>query len=152
VSRAAIRSAIVEFEPALENWPSAGVYQLWLCVTERTRLRAGGLGLCTFPAGEYVYTGRAARGLVARVQRHARGCGGLDCAGSKPPKKHWHIDYLLASPNVHIDRVVLASSDPTDECQTNQSLAGHVVVAGFGSSDCVNGCGAHLVCLDTTID
>lgn len=42
----------------------------------------------------------------------------------------WHIDYLLAVPNVRIVQIVRSQ--------------GTVLVAGFGASDCTAGCGAHL--------
>ena len=90
------------FIPPIERWPAAGVYQLHLRVSVAIRVRIGRLGLFTFPPGWYVYTGRAARGLRARVQRHV--------AGAR--RKHWHIDYLLAHPEVRIERVELASDNP----------------------------------------
>lgn len=142
--------AIVLFEPRLEDWPGRGVYQVWLRVAEPIRVRVGALGRCAFPAGVYVYTGRAARGLATRVLRHVRVCGRCrtrERGGERPPKVRWHIDYLLRHRAVRIERVVLASSAPADECRVNKSAGGQVAVAGFGASDCRNGCGAHLVLL-----
>jgi len=110
------------------------VYQLWLRVSVDLRLVVGRLGRVAIPAGCYVYTGRAARGLVARVRRHVRGGG----------RKHWHIDYLLARRATSIERVVLASADPEDECAVNRRTGVGIVVRGFGSSDCRARCGAHL--------
>ena len=124
------------FEPPLERWPDAGVYQLRLRVSVELRVRVGRLGRLAFPAGFYVYTGRAARGLPARVRRHVRGS----------PRQHWHIDYLLRRPEVQIERVVLASDDPADECAVNQTTigGGSLVIPGFGASDCRHGCSSHL--------
>ena len=130
------RSARPRFEPSLECWPDAGVYQLWLRVTTTRRIRIGRLGRFLFPAGLYVYTGRASRGLQTRIARHARGAS----------VKHWHIDYLLGSPGVRLDKIVLVSRDPAAECALNQSggEGDTCPVPGFGSSDCREGCPAHL--------
>jgi Uri superfamily endonuclease len=121
----------------LRDWPDSGVYQLWLRVSVAIRVRVGRLGTFRFPAGRYVYTGRAARGLRARVQRHIRGAR---C-------QHWHIDYLLARRDVRLERVTLASPDPRDECVINQATCGTAVVPGFGASDCRQRCRAHLLLL-----
>lgn len=124
------------FEPSIEQWPASGVYQLWLRVPVELRLTVGRLGRFTFPSGRYVYTGRAARALPARVRRHVK-------AGRR---KQWHIDYLLARPEVHVERVVLASTDPDDECTVNQAigLRGRCAGPRFGASDCRAGCKTHL--------
>jgi len=126
----------VIFEPPLERWPTAGVYQLWLRVSVGLRVTVGRLGRFTFPAGRYVYTGRASRGLRARVLRHVHGA----------ERKHWHIDYLLSRPDVRVTRVVLAADDPQEECPVNRKLAasGCCVAPGFGASDCRAGCETHL--------
>lgn len=123
------------FEPPLDDWPTAGVYQLWLRVSVGIRVRVGRLGWCMFPPGLYVYTGRAGRGLPARVRRHVR----------RGTVRRWHIDYLLGRREVWLERVTLASREPTDECPVNQAVGGCVIVPGFGSSDCHAGCGAHLL-------
>lgn len=121
--------------PPLEEWPPAGVYQLWLRVPVAQQLVVGRLGRCCLPAGLYVYTGRAARGPAARVRRHLR----------RTPRPHWHIDYLLARPAIRIAAVTLASTRPEDECRLNRALGGSAVVPGFGASDCRAGCRAHLL-------
>ena len=109
---------------------------MWLRVGAEVAVTVGRLGRFVFSRGVYVYTGRASRGLQARVRRHINGA----------TRKHWHIDYLLAHPRVRIMRVVLASPDPKMECTVNQSIdpRGECVVPGFGASDCHNGCLAHL--------
>jgi Uri superfamily endonuclease len=124
------------FEPSLSDWPDAGAYQLWLRVAKARWIPIGRLGRFLFPPGVYVYTGRAARGLRARVTRHARGARA----------KHWHIDYLLAAKDVRPERIVLASRDSSMECSLNQSVGENAAcpVRGFGSSDCREGCPAHL--------
>jgi Uri superfamily endonuclease len=124
------------FKPPLTAWPDAGVYHLWVRVMTARRLRVGRLGRFLFPAGLYVYTGRAARALPSRIARHARGAG----------VKHWHIDYLLANQAVRLEKIVLVSLDPAAECPLNQSVGEGAAcpVPGFGSSDCRAGCKAHL--------
>jgi Uri superfamily endonuclease len=124
------------FTPAFDVWPSAGVYQLYIRLNRPALLRVGKLGRLRFQAGTYAYTGRAARGLRSRVLRHANG----------GRRKHWHIDYLLESPAAHIMRVVLASTDPADECRVNRAAATRrwIAIPRFGASDCRSGCPAHL--------
>jgi len=92
---------------------------------------AGALGSCNFTAGGYVYTGSARRNLAARIKRHL----------SASKTLRWHIDYLLADPDVEIIGVDTSS---TPECQWNQQLSGGIPVSGFGASDCRKRCGAHL--------
>jgi len=113
-----------------------GSYHLLIHVPRPTRRRIGKLGTFTFPAGYYVYTGSARRGLRARVRRHLNGA----------QRRHWHIDYLLASPSARIVRCLVSRSD---ECRRNASVknrpGARLPVPGFGSSDCRRGCGSHLV-------
>jgi len=129
-------SGLVTFVPPLDRWPDRGVYQLWLRVSVDLRVTVGRLGRFRFPAGLYVYTGRASRALRARVLRHVRGS----------PRKHWHIDYLLAGRGVRIERVALASDNPREECACHQAVGWHgrYVAPGFGACDCRQGCSAHL--------
>ena len=138
MGREKIQSSMLSpiFEPPLERWPTAGVYQLWLRVSVEARVTVGRLGRFNFPAGRYIYTGRASRGLRARVERHIRGDRRL----------HWHIDYLLRRREVRVERVVLVSENPDDECPVNQTAIrnGSLVVPGFGASDCRRGCLSHL--------
>ena len=111
------------------------MYQLWIELRRPMKVGVGALGVIHFTKGMYIYTGRAARGLRARVLRHTRGAVRL----------HWHIDYLLAQRNARVERVVLASTDPEAECRVNCEAAnGGVAVPGFGASDCHNGCPGHL--------
>ncbi len=140
MSRRATQRRRTVFQPAFHTWPDAGVYQLHIRVPCAVELVIGGLGRCHFRAGLYVYTGRAARGLRLRVRRHLR----------SDKQLRWHIDYLLAGAGCRVTRIVLASSDPEDECPVNQALApAGMAVAGFGASDCRSRCGAHLVLLRT---
>ncbi|MDP1659223.1 MAG: GIY-YIG nuclease family protein [Methylotenera sp.] len=106
-------------------------YQLDILLTEPARLSIGKLGAFDFPAGQYVYTGSAQRNIKARIARHLR----------REKMLKWHIDYLLASPQASIIKVMQYA---IPECEMNQRTAGRILIAGFGSSDCHAGCGSHL--------
>jgi len=116
-----------------------GTYQIMLRIQQPIQLRVGGLGVHRFPAGRYIYVGRASRGLTQRMQRHLR--------REKP--RHWHIDYLTSHPRVTVGEVQVVSSDPNQECSQIKRLLFNenyqVPVIGFGSSDCRAGCPAHLL-------
>ena len=75
-------------------------YQLAIRIGRPIRIRVGRLGEFEFPAGRYVYTGSARRGLEARVRRHL----------SRAKRLHWHIDYLLAAPGASITGVTLSDA------------------------------------------
>lgn len=91
----------------------------------------GRLGVFSFPAGSYVYTGSARRHFEARIARHLR----------RDKTLRWHIDYLLTAPGVS---VLAVRRTPIDECALNQATDGDLPVPGFGASDCRQGCGSHL--------
>ncbi len=114
--------------PVGEEWIS---YTLFIQAASPARIRVGRLGLFEFAAGEYVYSGSAKRGICARVNRHLR----------SEKKLRWHIDYLLSTPGVKITKVRIST---LAECQLVAEAGGTVVVTGFGSSDCTQGCGSHL--------
>jgi Uri superfamily endonuclease len=112
-----------------------GVYQLHLRLDKPKRIRVGKLGVFTFPAGRYIYTGSAMNGLIGRLRRHLK----------KRKKLHWHIDYLLR--HAKIETIFVLETGERVECQLNSltlSLPNaKVVVKGFGCSDCR--CPSHLV-------
>ena len=126
----------------------AGCYALQLELMEAARLAIGRLGVFNFPAGRYLYLGSAfgPGGLAGRLRHHL----------SPLKKAHWHIDYLRVQARVSGLGYVCASvggMEPADttlrlECQWSQqaaNIAGISVPApGFGASDCVSGCAAHL--------
>lgn len=109
----------------------ARTYQLFIDVARTVRVAVGALGLHTFRAGRYVYTGSAKRNLEARVRRHL----------SRDKRLHWHIDYLLAAPGVGVAEVRRFT---TAECALNRRTEGTLPVPGFGASDCRAHCGSHL--------
>jgi Uri superfamily endonuclease len=106
-------------------------YQLLIVVSRDLVLPVGRLGEFGFPKGRYVYTGSARRGMEARIRRHL----------IPGKRRHWHIDYLLAEPDV---RVTAVERHREEECALNQRGPGAPIIPGFGASDCRSGCGSHL--------
>jgi Uri superfamily endonuclease len=105
---------------------------LIICLDGPARIRIGAKGVFSFPAGWYVYTGSAKRGLRARIERHLR----------SEKKMRWHIDYLLRRART---LEVLTFTDRT-ECELAALLfarGGRIIVPRFGSSDCR--CPSHLL-------
>jgi sugar fermentation stimulation protein A len=118
-------------------WGTAqsGIYVLELSLAKDTRIEVGALGRCRFPAGRFLYVGRAMRGLEARLARHLR---------KKKARPRWHIDHLRAKAKM-LNLSVFPTADPASECETASKLlasGGRVEIQGFGSSDCL--CPSHL--------
>lgn len=123
-----------------------GSYLLVLEMESAASIQAGRLGSFDFAPGWYVYAGSAhgPGGLRARLERHRR----------ITPTPHWHIDYLrqrsvLRTLCYTIGRISL-------ECEWSQRLAWQqgifIPAPGFGASDCVQGCPAHLIRLPPGMD
>ncbi len=122
-----------------------GIYTLFLRLLDPCVVRVGRLGHFKMPAGKYACKGsaRGQGGLRARLGRHLRGNG----------KTHWHIDYLRAKSEVlgyaYFKAEETGTGDFPAECAWNQALldlnVASLPVPGFGTSDCMSGCGAHLV-------
>ncbi len=116
-----------------------------LAVPEEFQLKVGRLGICTFPSGNFVYLGSAhgVGGLRARLAHHSR-------IAQAP---HWHLDYLRPYAEITGGWMVIEAqiNHPPLECAWSLSLAAmagcYAPVAGFGASDCVFGCPAHLFAL-----
>ncbi len=123
-----------------ENTSNSGVYQLRISVGKICSISIGKLGTFTFPAGQYVYTGRAKKNLAQRIDRH-----------KKTDKKcFWHIDYLLTDENVQLEDIAIISENFSDECSENKKLLmgnASIVAEGFGATDCKSNCGSHLLFL-----
>lgn len=122
-----------------------GAYLLVINLERDQSLAIGALGEYTLKRGIYLYIGSARGGIGGRVRRHLR------LAKMKQGGGYWHIDNILRS---SVAEVVEAIALPgADECAVSRALAAdgllEVPVAGFGSSDCRNGCPAHLYRLDT---
>lgn len=115
----------------------SGSYILVLFNTNQKRIQIGKLGLLKFEQGYYCYVGSALKGkLIARVRRHI--------SPSSLKKTHWHIDYLLAFPDIRIIKLILIPSSFREECILAQTIKKLSIdeVHGFGSSDC--NCNSHL--------
>jgi Uri superfamily endonuclease len=103
------------------------------------------LGRVLFQRGFYAYTGSAlgngATNLRHRIARHIK----------KEKTKRWHIDFLLSNKEVNVAQVIVAGSHVNRECQINgliRSIDGAAIpINGFGSSDCKQNCGSHLIYL-----
>jgi Uri superfamily endonuclease len=122
------------------DWPAKpGTYALLIDVANPLKLTVGRLGSIGLPPGCYAYLGSAhgPGGLRSRLSRHVR----------RNRRRHWHIDYLMEIAPVsyvyyqaHVERL---------ECQWSQRLLGlsgaQAPAFGFGSSDCRQGCLAHLI-------
>ena len=106
-------------------------YQIHIRIKAETNIKVGKLGIFTFPAGSYIYTGSAKRNIKARVQRHQ----------STKKKLRWHIDYLLASRHAVIQRIELFDEE---ECHLNKRTDGTILINRFGAADCRHRCGSHL--------
>ncbi|MDZ7314669.1 MAG: GIY-YIG nuclease family protein [candidate division KSB1 bacterium] len=109
----------------------AVTYQLWMIVEKNITVTVGKLGNWGFPAGCYVYTGSARRGLESRIERHRK----------KVKPLRWHIDYLTVLPEVSIIQVCTFYEQ---ECVVNQKVEGEIICPGFGAGDCSSGCVSHL--------
>ncbi len=106
-------------------------YQLLIVVSRDLVLPVVCRGELGFPEGRYVYTGSARRGMGVRNRRHL--------IPGRP--RRWHIDYLLAEPDV---RVMAVERCREEECALNKRTRATPVNPGFGASDCRSGCGSHL--------
>jgi len=111
----------------------SGLYQLVVRLRETREIRVGRHGRFSFPAGFYVYTGSARRGLESRIARHVR----------RRKRMRWHIDYLLRHGRI---LAVRRYDSDQSECELSRrvgDLPGNkIIVPGFGSSDCE--CPTHL--------
>ncbi|RME49438.1 MAG: GIY-YIG nuclease family protein [Chloroflexi bacterium] len=104
-------------------------------------LDVGRLGRVTLPAARLVYVGsaRGSGGLKARVRRHLL----------REKRVRWHVDAL--SSRVQPRAWLADARGVATECGWAKRLADHpqswIPVLGFGSSDCGQGCPAHLIAL-----
>ena len=118
-----------------------GAYCLCLTVEQDCMVQVGALGGILFTKGCYIYVGSALNGLKARLKRHLRSSVG----GSG--KIHWHIDYLLRNPWVHISSIYIKENTLREECHIAEHVAAHGdPVKKFGCSDCR--CVSHLYRVD----
>lgn len=123
-----------------ENLPSdRGSYLLVLQIDQWLELSVGRLGLFSFPAGSYVYCGSAmgSGGIRGRLKHHLK-------IHTSP---RWHLDYLRA--HSEVVEVICWPAQERLECRWSQFFldqsSAFIPAAGFGASDCRNGCAAHLI-------
>lgn len=129
-------------EPAgtIDRAPSdSGSYLLAIRIERTIDVRVGKKGVFRFYPGYAFYAGNARNGLSARIERHKR----------KRKPRHRHIDYLVCAKGVEIIDVLKFPARGKEECELVKRLlslpGAKVAVPGFGASDCVKGCPAHLV-------
>ena len=117
-----------------------GTYILIFELKSDYRLMVGRLGVFTFPAGWYCYSGSALGpgGLAGRLRHHLK----------IADRAHWHMDFLR--PLGCIREIWYGRAPFYDEhrwAENLRTMAGTLAIApGFGSSDC--GCETHLVRFD----
>ncbi len=125
---------VTSAKPDARLGADSGLYQLVFRLREPRSIGIGSHGRFSFPAGYYVYTGSARRGLESRIARHMR----------RRKRMRWHIDYLLRHGRILAVRRWYDSDQ--SECELSrrvEALPGSkVIVPGFGSSDCE--CHTHL--------
>ncbi len=115
----------------------AGAYLLCCLVERRVRVDVGGPGGVALSGGIYLYAGSARQGIRYRCQRY------LD---PRRGRGRWHIDRLLRSPGARA--LALVPLPGQSECALVRELSRlglEAPIAGFGASDCRQGCQAHLL-------
>jgi len=116
-----------------------GNYIIIFRLEERTTQKLNRFGNIELIPGYYFYCGSAhgSGGLKSRITRHL----------TKSSKKFWHIDYLkdFLFPTEVWYQVSLEKNE-CSFCKTfHTQMDGEIPIKGFGSSDCRNKCGSHLV-------
>jgi len=126
-------------------FPPTGAYVLLIRVQTPVTICVGQLGNVEFVAGWYAYVGsamgRTSTTLHSRLKRHF--------APASQKKLHWHVDYLLASPQTVLAGAIAVSSIERLECKIVQLLRGvncQFWGPRFGASDCIV-CSSHLLLL-----
>ena len=125
-----------------------GNYTLLFFIQVPKQIAVGKLGSGEFKKGYYAYTGSAfgkgSSSLGGRILRHVK----------KQKTRRWHIDYLLSDADVCLKVIVAGAMGQKMECAINRRLRdtfhAQVPLSGFGSSDCKEHCGSHLLYLGQT--
>lgn len=119
----------------------SGSYCLIFHLENSMNVSIGKSGTFLFSAGYYFYFGSAkgSGGLKARLLRHF----------AMEKKKFWHVDYLRPY-MVFVAAVFTMQAD--QECawcqKIQENTTFNVPVKGFGASDCLTSCKAHLLYSD----
>jgi Uri superfamily endonuclease len=116
-----------------------GVYAIIIYIKDNINLTLA-KNIHYFSPGYYVYLGSAKQygGIKTRVNRHLK----------RNKKLKWHIDYLTSNPLVKIDAIIYAKTKIFKECTFVKILKKNyfeIASKNFGSSDCKEKCGAHLL-------
>jgi Uri superfamily endonuclease len=112
-----------------------GTYTLLIELAADATVEFGAAGERDLPAGWYAYTGSAfGTGGFSRVERHRA------LARGERNARHWHVDYLLGTPESQVAEAV-KSVDAKIECEVSRNLDAKPI-AGLGASDC--DCDSHL--------
>ncbi len=121
---------------------TTGAYVLLISVDAPVSITIGKIGPVDFKAGWYTYVGSAlgktATSLHHRLRRHF--------APATQKRMHWHVDYLLASPDCKIAGAIMVPSLNKIECRVASVIGlmgGRPWGSRFGASDCSN-CASHL--------
>jgi Uri superfamily endonuclease len=113
-----------------------GIYTLILYLETEREIKVGSLGVMSFSAGYYSYTGSArGSGGLKRVDRH------LQVLFGQKNIRRWHIDYLL--PNTRFQELFIIKTMHDLECHIARSISRRLLpMKGFGCTDC--NCVSHL--------
>jgi Uri superfamily endonuclease len=108
-----------------------GTYVLLLELPVPQQIYIGSVGLISFPAGFYTYTGSARSGLKTRIARHLR----------HDKKMRWHIDFLLTQASIR--EIFYWENTVKIECVIARALGNEFKpIPHFGCTDCR--CPSHL--------
>ncbi|MHA1270723.1 MAG: GIY-YIG nuclease family protein [Candidatus Helarchaeota archaeon] len=122
-----------------------GIYLLIIKKEQTSKIKVGKFGEFIFPNGIYLYIGsslgkNSSTNIENRIKRHFK----------KEKKLYWHIDYFLADSDVSIIDAFYGITNKKLECdllktmkQQNDNIK--IIIKNFGSSDCVDNCGSHLL-------
>lgn len=124
-------------ESQLNPLPSSGSYALIIDVARKINLRPE--KPWTIEPGVYIYAGRASRSLPVRLERHKK----------RVKPIHWHIDRITTHQTAKIMNTIILPDHPEQECAIIRALVSTTSSSfpfrRFGSSDCKEGCPAHLI-------
>lgn len=122
--------------------PGAQLYCMVLKNPETREVTVGSLGTIRWPEGWTYYVGRAQYGWSSRLQRFTRPDQSL----------HWHVDYLVADPEIDLTYLLLFDELADGECDLAEWFANldetEPLHEAFGASDCRAKCPAHAFSME----
>lgn len=143
------RISIRKTDPDMLQLPKTkGIYIIAFRLEKLLHLCVRTLGEIDFYPGWYLYCGSAKNkgGLQSRIDRHL----------NRDTIQFWHIDYLKT--DAVVQRIWFLETSERSECGLVHILGStpiiSTVIPGFGSSDCSEKCGSHLLFTpsDTDLD